>query len=324
MAEATTARRVTVARAIVVFPAIALAVSVGCSSVSGAEPREVPAKPAVTTAHARVKSAPADWPTASSVLSRIPVMKERPQGYARSLFTHWIDADGDSCDTREEVLIAESRTPAQVDAYGCKVVEGDWFSPYDGISFASPGELDIDHMVPLKEAWDSGAWSWSPAQRRSFANDLSDDRSLIAVTASQNRSKSDKDPSNWIPPRSTYLCDYIANWIAIKSHWNLSMDQSEFGRIRNIVTKSCAGTRVAPWGTRFSQGAGTTQPGSTKGSKLPSSVAPSSGVRQVRPVRCARSDFGQRGEYKGIPYVCSDRRANGVPYSPGYYFWRPA
>jgi hypothetical protein len=317
-------------RSIIVFPALALAVSVGCGGAQQAQSRSLS-----TTLSSAEQSAPAatkvpgksgssNWPTALSVLAKIPVAKEHPQGYSRSLFVHWIDADADGCDTREEVLIAESSTSAQVDAFGCKVVEGDWFSPYEGSAFTSPGDLDIDHMVPLKEAWDSGAWNWSPAQRRAFANDLSDSRSLIAVTASQNRSKSDKDPSNWLPPRGSYVCEYLSNWVAIKAHWNLAMDQSEAGRIRNVLTRSCPDSRLAPWGTASAPSGGSSSGGQTKGSSPTTSVVPKNGVRQVRPVRCARADFGQRGQYRGVPYVCSNTRANGVPYAPGYYFWRPA
>lgn len=326
-----TGRQLTQRRFVVVFPLLALAVSVGCADAQRAPSHSTPSASSsdstwsVTTTKVPGKSASPNWPTALSVVEKILVAKERPQGYLRSLFTHWVDADGDGCDTREEVLIAESSTSAQVDAFGCKVVEGDWFSPYDGVDVTSPADLDIDHMVPLKEAWDSGAWNWSATQRRAYANDLSDSRPLIAVTASQNRSKSDKDPSNWLPPRAAYVCEYLANWVAIKAHWNLSMDQSEAGRIRNVLSRSCPDARIAPWGSAPSSAAGGSPTGGrTKGSSPSTSTAPKSGVRQVRPVRCARADFGQRGQYKGIAYVCSNTRANGVPYAPGYYFWRPA
>lgn len=329
MAETRVVGNLTPARFIVVFPLVALAVSVGCGGAPLAHSQSVvqnaPVKASTTTTKPPTKGVSTNWPRALSVLGKIPVTKERPQGYARALFTHWVDADGDGCDTREEVLIAESSTPAQVDAFGCKVIEGDWFSPYDGAAFTSPAELDIDHMVPLKEAWDSGAWGWSPSQRRAFANDLSDPRPLIAVTASQNRSKSDKDPSNWLPPRGAYVCDYLANWVAIKAHWNLSMDQSESGRIRNVLSASCPDARVAPWGTASApNGASAGNGGHTKAVTPPTTTGTSSGLRQVRPVRCSRAEFGQRGIYKGIPYLCSNTRANGVPYAPGYFFWRPA
>jgi hypothetical protein len=274
--------------------------------------------------------------TALALLLTITVQNERPQGYSRSLFKHWVDADGDSCDTREEVLIAESTSRAQVDAYGCKVIEGDWLSPYDNVAHTNPSALDIDHMIPLKEAWDSGAWAWSAMKRQLFANDLTDARSLIAVTAGQNRSKSDRDPSNWLPPQTQYRCTYLAEWVAIKSHWKLSMDQSEFGRIKNVLTASCGSTTVAAWGTAGSAkgavqgGSSVTTPASPPSTAHPSNSAPATtpapggGVRQVSPVRCAKADFGQTGEYRGIPYICSDRKQDGTLYKPNYFFWRPA
>jgi hypothetical protein len=186
---------------------------------------------------------------ALSVLERIVQENEMGSGYLRSLFRHWIDANGNRCNTREEVLIAESLTPAQVDAFGCKVVAGDWYSPFDGRSHTDPSNLDIDHLVPLKEAWDSGAHAWTSLQRERFANDLSDGRALIAVTSSVNRSKGDRDPSQWLPPRTAYVCTYISDWIAVKYQWNLSMDSSEWGRLKNLLNGQCAGTTIAPWGT---------------------------------------------------------------------------
>ena len=98
------------------------------------------------------------------------------------------------------MLIRDSLTPAQVDFVGCAVIAGDWLSVYDGVTWSDPAELEIDHVVALKEAWDSGAWGWTPERRSAFGNDLEDPRSLRAVTGSVNQAKSDKDPSNWIPP----------------------------------------------------------------------------------------------------------------------------
>ncbi len=331
-------------KSFLVIPALAIAVSVGCASVSGAQSSAPTKKSPTTTVAKKKKKATttttivkgATSPTILDVLGTIQVMNEHPQGYARSLFKHWVDADGDGCDTREEVLIAESITKPQVDAYGCKVVEGDWFSPYEGGTYTQPGDLDIDHMVPLKEAWDSGAWNWTATQRQAYANDLSDPRPLIAVLNSQNRSKSDKDPSNWIPPQASYTCTYLANWVAIKAHWNLSMDQSEYGRIRNLSTKSCSTTTIAPWGSATAAGGSSPAPSvatTLASSNVVTTAAPSSassggssggGVRQVTPVRCKAAEFGQTGQYQGIPYVCSNTRQNGQPYATGYYFWRPA
>lgn len=185
---------------------------------------------------------------ALDVLSTITVAREVPAGYDRDLFGDWVDADGDGCNTREEVLIAESLGAAQVDPYGCKVVAGDWFSVYDGATWVDPSDVDIDHVVALKEAWDSGAHGWSAARRRLFANDLSDPRALRAVTDNVNQSKGDADPSNWLPPRDGFVCTYVSDWIAIKAHWGLTMDESEHGRLRNLLRGTCAGTTVSAWG----------------------------------------------------------------------------
>ncbi len=331
-------------RSTLIFPALAIAVAVGCvSSSSSATSASVEARKTTTTLKKKKVVTTTIAPkgstvtnTALAVLATITVQNERPKGYSRSLFKHWIDADGDSCDTREEVLIAESTSRAQVDAYGCKVIEGDWLSPYDNVAHTNPSGLDIDHMIPLKEAWDSGAWAWSTAKRQSFANDLTDARSLIAVTAGQNRSKSDRDPSNWLPPQTQYRCTYLAEWVAIKAHWKLSMDQSEFGRIKNVLTASCGSTTIAPWGTAGSAkgategGSAVTTPASPPVTVSPSDSPPAttsgsnSGIRQVSPVRCAKADFGKSGEYRGTPYICSDRKQDGTLYKPNYYFWRPA
>ena len=333
-------------RSLIVFPALALAVTVGCVSSSGAA-QSPEVKKTTTTLKKKIvpttiaKGATIVDPTALAVLSTITVQNEYKTGYSRSLFKHWIDANGNGCDTREEVLIVESQSKAQVDAYGCKVIEGDWLSPYDNVMHTNPSELDIDHMIPLKEAWDSGAWNWTSAQRQTFANDLSDPRALIAVTAGQNRSKSDRDPSNWIPTQKSYICTYLSEWVAIKAHWYLSMDQSEFGRIKNLLTASCASATIAPWGTAAvppSKSATTsiteaTSPVATSATTLapvattPVAIADPAGAigaREVTPVRCKKAEFGQIGQYKGVAYVCSDRRKDGTRYAAGYYMWRPA
>ncbi len=115
---------------------------------------------------------------AIDVLAFITVENEHPAGYVRDLFGYPADLDGDGCDTRAEVLQIESITPAQVDPFGCTVVQGDWISVYDEMATTSPGELEIDHVVALKEAWDSGAWNWNAGSLVAYANDLSDPRAL--------------------------------------------------------------------------------------------------------------------------------------------------
>lgn len=328
--------RLSIQRAFVVFPALAMVVAVGCVSTSSSK-SDAAVDARKTTTTVKRKSTSTTKPpkgnvarSALSVLASIPQAKERPQGYNRDLFKHWTDDDGDSCNTREEVLIAESRTQAQVDPYGCKVIAGDWFSEYDGVMHTDPSDLDIDHFIPLKEAWDSGAWAWSPAQRQRFANDLSDGRPLIAVTAGQNRSKGDKDLSNWLPPRQEALCTYVATWVAVKAQWKLSMDQSEWGRARNILTRNCPTATIARWGsqTTASSGApvGTVAPGSSAAPQATSVSTPTDpGVRLVNPhTRCKQAEVGQLGVNQGITYVCINRKKDGTPSAPGYFYWQVA
>ena len=147
-------------------------------------------------------------------------------GYDRDLFADWYDADRNGCNTRKEVLIAESLDPVQIGAR-CAISGGRWFSIYDNVETTDSSSFDIDHMVPLSEAWDSGAWNWNADQRKHFANDLDQPFFLIAVTASSNRSKSDRDPAEWMPPNSGYHCEYVRIWIEIKRAWDLSVDQAE-------------------------------------------------------------------------------------------------
>jgi hypothetical protein len=164
--------------------------------------------------------------TALDLLDDLVVAVEDRGGYDRDLFTHWSDLDRDGCDTRQEVLTIESAV-AVVTSDGCRVISGEWLSLFDAVTVVDPSSLDIDHLIPLAEAWDSGASAWDPATRKAFANDQGDERSLIAVTASANRSKSDRDPAGWLPPAASYHCTYVTSWIAVKTRWSLSIDTAE-------------------------------------------------------------------------------------------------
>ncbi|TXL91615.1 HNH endonuclease family protein [Streptomyces sp. IB2014 016-6] len=189
-----------------------------------------------TPAAAAPESAPAAAPMSlTDGISALPVADESRTGYARTKFKHWVDEDGDRCNTRAEVLIAESRIEPTVEP-GCKVTVGEWFSYYDGATITAPGALDIDHMVPLAEAWDSGASGWSAERREAYANDLGADASLLAVTAKTNRSKADKDPAEWMPPTADARCTYIADWVGTKLRWGLAADQAERDALAQIAT----------------------------------------------------------------------------------------
>ena len=100
---------------------------------------------------------------------------------------------------------------------------------------STPRSFDIDHLVPLKEAWDSGAWRWGADERTAYANDLDYVSALIAVSASSNRSKGDQDPAEWMPPRAEDSCAYATGWIGVKYRWRLAVDAQEKRALQGIL-----------------------------------------------------------------------------------------
>lgn len=160
--------------------------------------------------------------TVTALLDTLVVAPESNASYDRSAFRHWITTDG--CSTREWVLIRQAVAGVRED---CVVVGGRWFSRYDGQSTSMPSGFDIDHMVPLAEAWGSGAASWTAQRRQDYANDLAYRPALIAVTASSNRSKGDRDPAEWLPPSKSYWCKYLRQWVGVKYRWGLAVDATE-------------------------------------------------------------------------------------------------
>jgi hypothetical protein len=174
-------------------------------------------------------------PPASAGDGTLFIAPDYLEGYDRNLFRHWIDADKNGCDTRAEVLISEAKVKPKKGA-NCKLRGGKWISSYDGKSHTNSSKLDVDHLIPLAEAWRSGAWSWTEEQRTEFANDLFDERTLNAVTASVNRSKGDKDISKWLPKKN--VCAYLAGWVTIKARFELTVDAEE-AKVINKNYKTC-------------------------------------------------------------------------------------
>lgn len=186
--------------------------------------------PAVPPDAARVDVAQVeDW------LTRIPVVAEKQKGYRREDWPHWTEVPGGCRDTRTAVLIRDSLEPVQLSADGCRVVRGRWRDPYTGAEFRDPHELDIDHRVPLDEAHDSGGHAWSRERRTAYANDLTDRRSLLTVSAAANRAKGSKGPDAWLPPDRTQLCRYVADWVAVKLRWDLAMDTRERAAVGTVL-----------------------------------------------------------------------------------------
>lgn len=156
--------------------------------------------------------------------------------YERKAFmSRWRDQDGDCQDARQEVLIEESLTPPTMSDDGCRVVSGQWYDPYTDAIYDDPSDLDIDHYVPLEEAYESGASAWDKAKKNAYANDLNNPNTLIAVSLSANRSKGARDPSEWMPPNAEYHCDYLVTWVQVKEHFNMSMDAKEFNFINQKI-----------------------------------------------------------------------------------------
>lgn len=205
-------------------------------------------KPSTTATDATpVATAPgsttAGTPLADAI-ARLTVQPEHTGGYDRDDYRHWNKGlnPGDGCDTREELLIAEAVTPPEK-GDGCKLTGGAWLSYYDEETVTDPGSLDVDHMVPLQEAHASGAHAWTPAQREAYANDLAAPRSLVAVTATTNRSKGAKDPAEWLPPADSALCTYLADWTGTKLRYELTADQAEYDALTRLAGQ-CPDTTV--------------------------------------------------------------------------------
>ena len=164
-----------------------------------------------------------------------PVQDDIPK-YDRGEWRHWVDEDRDCQDARQEALIAESETPVTYKSEDrCRVASGSWEGPYTGERFTDPGDLDIDHMVPLANAHRSGGWAWSEDRKREYANDLSYEGHLIAVKASANRSKGSKGPEGWKPPERGYWCQYAVDWIAIKNAWELTATEAEADALAEML-----------------------------------------------------------------------------------------
>ncbi|MFE9933942.1 HNH endonuclease family protein [Streptomyces sp. NPDC005533] len=160
-----------------------------------------------------------------------PKAEGSTSGYSRDLFPHWSTVSG-TCNTRETVLKRDGVNVVQDSA--CAAVSGSWYSEYDGATWTAAADLDIDHVVPLAEAWRSGANSWTTSTRQQFANDRTRPQ-LIAVTDNVNQAKGDLDPGKWLPPRTAYRCTYARMWVQVKQYWGLSMDSGEKTALVNIL-----------------------------------------------------------------------------------------
>lgn len=219
--------------------------SQSASQPSTSAPIDVPAPTASesTKSTTQTVAKPEQGTQAVEALDKLQVADEaNSDSYEREKFNHWVSKNPSGCDTRFAVLVSESIVKTKIS--GCTVISGEWKSVYDGQTVTDPKKLDIDHMVPLKEAWESGASKWDAAKREAYANDLDFAPGLVAVTAASNRSKSDRDPAGYLPTDTSNRCAYVANWIAVKTKWNLSIDSAEKTAIRNQLNSCATGEQI--------------------------------------------------------------------------------
>ena len=176
--------------------------------------------------------------TSSEALNELEVAEPGSMsGYSRESFEHWSrandfgwDAPEDSCDAREAALIRDGEN-VEVGS-GCKVTSGSWYDPYTTNTYTDPQEIDIDHVVPLANAYRSGASSWSDEERQRYANDPD---VLLSVEDDANQQKGDKGPEAWKPPNEDEYCDYAQRWISIKSKYDLTVSQDEKAELEEML-----------------------------------------------------------------------------------------
>ncbi|OQO93079.1 HNH endonuclease [Saccharomonospora piscinae] len=153
-------------------------------------------------------------------------------GYDRDLFPHWSPHEG-TCDTRESVLKRDGSGVA-VDG-SCQPTSGSWYSVYDAQWVSDSSDVHIDHVVPLAEAWRTGARDWTESRREAFANDLGTQQ-LIAVSGSSNMSKGDDGPEQWQPDNTGYHCMYARSWVNVKYEWSLTVTGDEVTTLENMLS----------------------------------------------------------------------------------------
>jgi len=151
--------------------------------------------------------------------------------YERGEWPHWLDEDRDCQNTRAEILIERSIEPTEGE---CLIKKGNWYCEYTAKVFYDASKLDIDHIVPLKHAYDHGADKWSRDKRAMFANDPFN---LIAVDRGANRSKGAKGPHEWMPPNEKYGCTYVQRWMSVKALYGLDFSKQERRFLRRYIKR---------------------------------------------------------------------------------------
>ena len=183
------------------------------------------------------------YEVALNALNKLPVKGRAPKtGYSREQFPHWKDPDKNGCDSRNDILKRDlTKVVFKEGTNNCKVIAGTLLDPYSNKFIAfdlnkSSSTIDIDHVVALSNAWQTGAFQMTLDQRTNFANDP---LNLLAVDFKLNRQKGDGDAATWLPPYKSYRCTYVARQVSVKAKYKLWVTAPEKTAIANLL-KSCA------------------------------------------------------------------------------------
>ncbi|MCU1603689.1 MAG: hypothetical protein JWP46_154, partial [Modestobacter sp.] len=206
-----------------------------------------------STPSVSTSAAPApDGQTALAVLATLPVKGRAPQtGYDRDQFgPAWADVDRNGCDTRNDVLTRDLTGEVyKPGTHDCVVLSGSLADPYTAATIdfqrGDGTSVDIDHVVALGDAWQTGAFAWDTAKRRALANDP---LNLLAVDYSANRQKGDGDAATWLPANHGYRCAYVARQVAVKAAYGLWVTQAEHDAIDRVLA-GCPDEPVPATGT---------------------------------------------------------------------------
>jgi len=182
---------------------------------------------------------------ALTVLNNLEVKGRAPKtGYARAQFPHWSDPDRNGCDARNDTLKRDlTNITFKEGTRECKVIAGQLLDPFSGkvITFSTNKVVvDIDHVVALSNAWQTGAAYFDKNKRSQIANDP---LNLLAVDAKLNRKKGDGDAATWLPPYKAFRCEYVARQVAVKAKYGLWVTQPEKAAIGKILS-TCVGQKL--------------------------------------------------------------------------------
>jgi hypothetical protein len=211
----------------------------GCEDPCTTTPTSTPTGPVSASATPAQPSSPGTAGAPAPTATKTPATSTPLPAYSRAEFgTGWTDPDHNGCDARQDAIRAA--TTNRTTAGPCKITRADIYDRYTGRTYphANPSAFDIDHVVALHDAWNSGAWKWTAAKRKAFASDPS---VLVLTTASANRSKGDQDPSQWAPASHDGACFYARTYRAIKLRWRLHTTGPQRAAIRRTLA-TCTGT----------------------------------------------------------------------------------